>query len=131
MIVLGGGKKVFPEEVEEIIGKSPYIKEICVLARTAQRGVRKGHEEVYAIIAPELEILGQDNITTKEEISSKISREISRLSKNLSAHKRIMNFDLYYDELPKTATKKIRRDAVARIADSLITHTATPGKSYI
>jgi long-chain acyl-CoA synthetase len=119
MIVLGGGKKVFPEEVEETIGKSPYIKEICVFARMAQRGIRKGHEEVYAIIVPNMELFGQNNITVKEEISNKISSEISELSKNLSAHKRIMSFDLYYDELPKTATKKIRRDAVARIADSL------------
>ena len=119
MIVLGGGKKVFPEEVEDVIGKSPYIKEICVLARTAERGVRKGHEEVYAIIVPDMELFGQNNITEKDKISDKISSEISRLSKNLAAHKRIMSFDLYYNELPKTVTKKILRTAVARIADSL------------
>jgi long-chain acyl-CoA synthetase len=119
MIVLGGGKKVFPEEVEEIIGKSPYIKEICVLARTAKRGMRKGHEEVYAIVVPNMELFGQDKITAKEAISDKISQEISKFSKRLSAHKRIMSFDLTYDELPKTVTRKIRREAVARIVDFL------------
>ena len=119
MIVLGSGKKVFPEEVEEVIGKSPYIQEICVLARTAERGVRKNYEEVYAIIVPNMELFGQENITAKEKISEKISSEISALSKNLSAHKRIMSFGLYYNELPKTASRKIVRNAVARIADSL------------
>lgn len=119
MIVLGGGKKVFPEEVEEVVGKSPYIQELCVLARTADRGVRKGHEEVYAIIVPNMEELKQKNITAEEEIRKKIASEISRLSKDLSHHKRIMGFGLYYDELPKTATRKILRNVVSRIADSL------------
>jgi long-chain acyl-CoA synthetase len=119
MIVLGSGKKVFPEEVEAVIGKSPYMQEICVLARTAERGVRKNHEEVYAIIVPNMEAFRQDNITAKDKISEKISQEISALSKNLSPHKRIMNFGLYYNELPKTATRKIIRNAVARIADSI------------
>jgi len=119
MIVLGGGKKVFPEEVEDVIGRSPYIQEICVFARKADRGMRKGHEEVYAIIVPNMELFGQNNITEKEKISEKIASEISLLSKSLSAHKRIMNFNLYYDDLPKTVTKKILRNAVARIADSL------------
>ena len=114
MIILGSGKKVFPEEVEEVIGKSPYIKEICVLPKTAVRGIRKGHEEVYAVIVPDLELFGQNKITAKEEIKNKISSEIAELSKCLAPHKRIMNFDISYGELPKTATKKIRRDAVSR-----------------
>ncbi len=47
LIVLGAGKKVFPEEVEEVLGKSPLIKDICVLGRTATKGLRKGSEEVF------------------------------------------------------------------------------------
>jgi len=119
MIVLGSGKKVFPEEVEAVIGKSPYIQELCVFPRTAERGARKGHEEVYAMIVPNIEFFGQNGITEKEKISDRISSEIAELSKNLAAHKRIMSFGLYYEELPKTVTKKIRRDAVVGIADSL------------
>ena len=116
MIVLGGGKKVFPEEVEDVIGKSPYIRELCVLPRIAERGLRKGHEEVYAVIVPNRELLEHDNITTKEAITDKVASEIARLSKNLAPHKRIMGFDISDEELPKTVTKKIRRDAVSRMA---------------
>ena len=114
MIILGGGKKVFPEEVEEIIGNSPYIKELCVLPRIADRGLRKGHEEVYAVIVPNLEFFEEEKITSKEEIVNKISSEISRLGKGLAGHKRIMSFDISYEELPKTVTRKIRRDAVSK-----------------
>ena len=115
MIVLGGGKKVFPEEVEDVVGKSPYIKEICVLARIAARGIRKGHEEVYAVIVPDIELFEQNNIVTKDGIRDRISSEIAVLSKDLAPHKRIMSFDISYEELPKTVTKKIRRDAVSRM----------------
>lgn len=115
MIILGGGKKVFPEEVEEVIGKSLYIKELCVLPKTAERGLRKGHEEVYAVIVPNRELLEQENIAGEEAVLNKISAEVNRLSRELAPHKRIMSFKISYDELPKTATRKIRRDAVLRM----------------
>jgi len=118
LIILGGGKKVFPEEVEEVAGRSPYIKEICVMARTAERGLRMGHEEVYAVIVPNLELFGQENITAKKDIKDKIYFEIARLSKDLSPYKRIMSFDISYESLPKTVTAKIKRDAVSKIAVS-------------
>ena len=114
LIVLGGGKKVFPEEVEEAIGKSSYIKEICVLPKTAKQGIRKGHEEVYAVIVPNTELFEQDGIIEKSIIYKKIASEINRLGKCLSPHKRIMGFEVSYEELPKTVTKKVRRDVVSR-----------------
>jgi long-chain acyl-CoA synthetase len=113
MIILGGGKKVFPEEIEGVIGQSPYIKEICVIARTAERGIRKGHEEVYAVIVPNFEFFAQKNISAKEDIEGVISSEIACLSKNLAAYKRIKDFRLSVEELPKTVTKKIIRNAVS------------------
>jgi long-chain acyl-CoA synthetase len=115
MIVLGGGKKVFPEEVEDVVGRSPYIKELCVMARTAERGMRKGHDEVYAVVVPNLEALEAEGISGPEDVEAKIRSEISRLSAELAAYKRIMGFYLSYEELPKTVTKKIKRDAVARL----------------
>jgi len=116
LIILGSGKKVFPEEVEEVIGKSPYIKELCVMARTAERGLRTGHEEVYAIVVPNIELFDQENITEKKSVKDKIYFEIARLSKDLAPYKRIMSFDISYEGLPKTVTAKIKRDAVSKMA---------------
>lgn len=116
MIVLGAGKKVFPEEVEAVVGQSPYIKEICVLARTADQGLRKGHEEVGAVIVPDLEYFTRECIQDKKMIRERIAAEVSRLEKTLAPYKRIVSLEISYEELPKTATKKIRRDAVARRA---------------
>jgi long-chain acyl-CoA synthetase len=114
MIVLGAGKKVFPEEVELVIGRSPYIREICVLPRIARRGLRKGHEEVYAVIVPNIEAFERDGIAGSGAVAAKISAEISDLGAELAPYKRITGFDIAYEELPKTVTKKIKRDAVLR-----------------
>ena len=35
MIVLSGGKKVFPEEVESVLEKSPIFEDVCVVAKRA------------------------------------------------------------------------------------------------
>jgi len=115
LIVLGAGKKVFPEEVEEVLNKSPYIKEICVLGQIATKGVRKGCEEVWAVIVPNLELFEESEKKDKNLIKNRISSEINRLSVNLAEYKRVVDFDIWFDELPKTATRKIKRKVVADI----------------
>lgn len=115
MIVLGGGKKILPEEVEGVMEKSPYIKEICVLSRTAERGLRKGHEEVYAIVVPNTEAFEREGISGGEKIAAKIASEVSALGAELAPYKRISGFQVSYEELPKTVTRKIKRDAAARM----------------
>jgi long-chain acyl-CoA synthetase len=115
LIVLGSGKKVFPEEVEKIIGRSSYIKEMCVLGKRAERGLRKGHEEVYAVIVPEFGAFGEAPQRDHKKINKLIASEIARLGKNLADHKRIKGFEIRYEELPKTSTKKIKRKEIEEL----------------
>jgi len=119
LIVLGGGKKIFPEEVEQVMSESPYIKEICVLGRCAAKGIRAGSEEVYAVIVPNCDKLSESDKANKDEIKNKISAELNRLSENLAEYKRISDFSLYFDELPKTSTRKIKRKDVLGLIDKL------------
>jgi long-chain acyl-CoA synthetase len=114
MIVLGGGKKVHPEEIEEVLSKSPFIKEICVVGKVAQEGLKAGTEEVFAVIVPD-----RDNLTDKTKnnegfMKNKIREEISLLEVHLASYKKISDFMLYFDELPKTSTRKIKRKDVLK-----------------
>ncbi|MFA5335373.1 MAG: AMP-binding protein [Candidatus Omnitrophota bacterium] len=118
LIVLGGGKKVFPEEIEEVMSASPYIKEICVLGKIAAEGLKAGTEEVFAVIVPNLERFEGAAKKDKELIRKKIEAEVSRLSGNLAEYKKISGLMLYFDELPKTSTRKIKRKAVVEIIAS-------------
>lgn len=112
MIVLGGGKKVFPEEIEEIMSKSNLIKEMCVVSLKATSGLKVGTEEVFAVIVPNADEFSEEEKQNKNLIKDKIAAEINRLSKNLAEYKRISDFMLYSDELPKTSTKKVKRKEV-------------------
>ncbi|MFA5093745.1 MAG: AMP-binding protein [Candidatus Omnitrophota bacterium] len=112
LIVLGGGKKVFPEEIEEVMSESPYIKEICVLGRKAQSGLKAGTEEVFAVIVPALEMFRAGAKYDKEAVKKKIGEEITRLGGDLAEYKKISDYMLYFDELPKTSTRKVKRAEV-------------------
>lgn len=113
LIVLGAGKKVFPEEVEEVLSKSPLIKELCIIGRIADKGVRKGCEEVYAVIVPNADAIGPDKGKEDAAVKECISAELSRLGQDLAEYKQPVDFEIWRDELPKTATRKIRRNVVS------------------
>jgi len=112
MIVLGGGKKVFPEEIEEVMSKSKLIKEMCVVGLKATSGLKAGTEEVFAVIVPNTDEFTEEERQKKALIKNKISSEINKLSENLAEYKKISEFMLYFDELPKTSTRKVKRKEV-------------------
>ncbi len=117
LIVLGGGKKVFPEEIEQVMSESPYIKEICVLGKKAKEGLKAGTEEVCAVIVPNLDRFNTKERADKNAIDEKILAELNRLSTNLAEYKRISDYMLYFDELPKTSTRKLKRGSIKELIE--------------
>ena len=55
MIVLSGGKKVFPEEVETVMAQSDNFSEVCVVGMPKSGGEKDGCEEIVAVIVPSAE----------------------------------------------------------------------------
>lgn len=109
MIVLGGGKKIFPEEVEAVLEKSPLIKELCVLALKIKSGNKAGTEEVGAVIVPNEELAKKSD----EEIQKEIEAEIKKLSdSNLATYKVPTVVVIHREDLPKTSTRKVKRKDV-------------------
>ncbi len=107
VIVLASGKNVYPEELESYYGRSPYIKEMCVVARAGDGG----GESLFAVIRPDLDYFREKNETT---IGSKIRWELENAAKDLPAYKHIMGFTLVKEELPRTTLKKLQRYEVRR-----------------
>jgi len=105
VIVLSSGKNIYPEEVEEYYGRSPYIKELCILSRRQERAGRI-IESLFAVVVPNLEYFRQKNET---DIQAKIRWELENLSRNLPGYKHIMGFLVTKDALPRTALRKIKR----------------------
>lgn len=112
MIVLGGGKKIFPEEVEAVLEKSPMVKELCVMSVKIQGGSKDGTEEVCSIIVPSDDLAKKykDDIAGLEK---EISAEVNRLAKaGLASYKCPTVIAVSLEELPKTATRKVKRKDV-------------------
>lgn len=112
MIVLSGGKKVFPEEVEMVLEKSSLIAEVCVLGETKTFGEKDGTEEVAAVVVPKEELYQQ---YSEHEIEKMIRDEVKLLSQKLTQYKRPSNIVVRKEPLERTTTRKVKRKEVQKV----------------
>lgn len=112
MIVLSGGKKVFPEEVEAVLEKSSYFAEVCVLGISRTFGAKDGTEEIAAVIVPADELISKYDDETLDKL---IRSEVKTLSGRLTAYKRPVNIIISKNPLPRTATRKVKRKEVKEL----------------
>ena len=105
LIVLANGKNLYPEEIESYYLKSPYIKEICVMALEAKPGDPTS-ERLYAVVVPNFEELKARKIVNAKEV---IRFDIEGLSQKLASTKRIGAYEIWQEDLPRTTTRKLKR----------------------
>ncbi len=110
MIVLSGGKKVFPEEVESVLEKSPKFAEICVFGANRSGGVKDGTEDVFVAIVPSEEVL--KSASSEDDVEKIIRAEVKRLSEQLSPYKRPNNIIITEGPFPRTSTRKVKKNLV-------------------
>jgi long-chain acyl-CoA synthetase len=111
VIVTKGGKNIHPEEIEEELIKSPFIKEALVLAKIHPR---TRTEEIHAIVYPDLEALDEygrekDLAINEQEIRVIVEGHIKKVNKGLAEYKRVRSLSIREEEFPKTNTQKIKR----------------------
>ncbi len=115
VIIAKDGKNVFPEEIEDILNRSPYILEVLVMGEKDSK-----HDEVIAaqiVIDAEafIEYSNKNNVQiTKELIHEIISKEIKEVNKELPVYKHIRKFHIREKEFEKTTTQKIKRYLVSK-----------------
>ncbi len=110
MIVLSGGKKVFPEEVESAMALSDKISDVCVFGFNRKGGQKDGTEDVCVVVVPSDEILGKN--LPDDELNGIMKDEVKALSQRLSNFKRPVCVYVSREKLPRTATSKIKRKEV-------------------
>lgn len=110
MIVLSGGKKVFPEEVESVLEQNPNFAEVCVFGATRTSGAKDGTEEIMTVIVPTEEVLAK--YPDESDLQAFIGHEVKNLSVQLAPYKRPVNIVVRKDSFPRTATRKVKRNVV-------------------
>lgn len=109
VIVTKNGKNIYPEEIETLLGRSPFIKECIVFGKDDPV---YGDVVVSATIVPEIEAIQAefgDRQPTSEEIYDLIHKEVKAVNKGLVIYKYIKDFNLREEEFAKTTTRKIKR----------------------
>ena len=103
VIVLKNGKNVFPEEIEDLIDKIPYVSESMIFTR-------EKHNELvlWCEVGYDKEILKDENIT-EEQLAEKIAAAMAQINEVLPKYKHVNHFILTDEPMVKTTTQKVKR----------------------
>src|SRR5947207_454294 len=111
IIVDTNGKNVYPDEVEEVYQDSPYIKELSVVGYPDGIG-----EKVACIVMPNYE---DDIALTRAEVQAAIEEHFREVSATLPYYKRVKLLHFTDEELPRTATRKIKRSGALKMLQKI------------
>ncbi len=108
LIVLGNGKNIFPEEIENLISAIDYVTEVVVYGHQNQSGQE---ESLYAEVYCSPEALSAAGIANPEQ---QLKQDISQACQELPAYKKISKIILRDHEFEKTTSNKIKRNTVVK-----------------
>src|SRR6266478_107836 len=111
IIVDTNGKNVYPDEVEEVYQDSPYIKELSVIGLPDGMG-----EKVACVVVPDEEY---DIALSRAELRQKIEEHFREVSAMLPYYKRVKLLQFTDEELPRTATRKVKRREVLELMQKI------------
>ncbi len=103
IIILGNGKNIYPEELEDYICGIPYVLECIVYGSRAEDGT----EDALAVqCALDPDYLASGN---KDELTAKLKSDIYEKLAQLPTYKQITHVIIREEPFVKTTTNKIRR----------------------
>ncbi len=108
VIIAKNGKNVFPEELEFLINKSPYICE-CIVSGEEDKS--KNDLYIKATVFPDYEAVNEKfgRKPSAEELKTLIDDEISKVNMRLENFQKIKKTELRETEFAKSSTHKIKR----------------------
>ena len=106
IIVLRNGKNVYPQEIEFLINKIPYILESIVYSREESAT----DTMLCAKIVYDKNLIKETlKLNNEKEYKDAIWNEIKQLNKTLPVYKHIKKIEITTEPLAKTTTQKIKR----------------------
>ncbi|MEQ1606357.1 MAG: AMP-binding protein [Pyrinomonadaceae bacterium] len=112
VIIDSNGKNIYPDEIEDHYGKSSFIKEMSVVGLPDQ----DGGEKIAALVVPDYE---KDIALSRSEVNKQIETHFREVSAKLAFFKRVKVLHITPFELPRTATRKVKRPEVVTMLQTL------------
>ncbi|MCL2724111.1 MAG: AMP-binding protein [Polyangiaceae bacterium] len=119
VIVTTTGDNVYPDDVEQMLGSVMHVEELAIVGVTG----RSGGERVGCIAVPEADD-SVDRATRFERANRSLRDAISKLPYG----KQPTLIHLYDAPLPRTATRKVKRNEARKILERMILATAHPAE---
>jgi len=104
VIIDANGKNVYPDELEDLYAGCPEVKELSIVGLTDG-----GAEKVACLAVP----IAPEDGRTAAEIERAIQAHFREVGLRLPMWKRVKVLQLSRTELPRTATRKVKRPLVA------------------
>ena len=105
VIVLKNGKNIYPEELETLVGKLPYVDEGMVF------GYPKDYDLIVSVKIVYNKDYVKDNFAgfTQEQLKEKIWEDIKEINGGLTNYKHMKKLIITDEPMIKTSTAKIKR----------------------
>jgi long-chain acyl-CoA synthetase len=111
IIVDTNGKNVYPDELEEIYSNSPYVKELSIVGLADGLG-----EKVACLVVADDEY---DITLSRDDLRRRVEEHFREVSASLPYYKRVKVLHFTDMELPRTATRKVKRGEVVGVVQAL------------
>ncbi len=111
IIVDTNGKNVYPDELEELYLDSPYVKELSIVGLPDGIG-----EKVACMVVADDEY---DIALSRKELHRLVEEHFREVSASLPYYKRVKVLHFTDVELPRTATRKVKRREVMKMLEAL------------
>ncbi len=112
VIIDSNGKNIYPDEIEDLYGKSDFINELSVVGYPDETG----GERIACLVVPDYE---KDISLTRAATNKEVEKHFREVSATLPYFKRVQLLHLTPFELPRTATRKVKRPEVVEMIGML------------
>ena len=114
LIVLGGGKNIFPDELEKRYATSPFIQEVAILERDGG---------LVALVVPDAAtIRASPNIS----IDAVVRVTLGAVAQGLPTHQRLSGYAIARKPLPRTRLGKYQRYVLPQLYEEALSGRAAP-----
>ena len=124
VIIDSNGKNIYPDEIEDVYGKSTLIKEMSIVGLPDQ----DGGEKIAALVVPDYE---KDIALSRSEVNKQVEAHFREVSGGLAFFKRVKILHITPFELPRTATRKVKRPEVVTMLQTLEDRAKSKTKTVV
>jgi long-chain acyl-CoA synthetase len=124
VIIDSNGKNIYPDEIEDLYSKSGFIKEMSIVGLPDD----DGGEKIASLVVPDYE---HEISLTRAEANKKIEEHFREVSAGIPFFKRVKVMHITPFELPRTATRKVKRPEVVEMLQTLEERSKNKTKAVV